>query len=131
MEESYVMVHSPRLEESDTNKLESSTRKTLKPEEPVGSTESEQLVKVKAEPPTPPSNGQTKTTVDKNATMPKNAVLVSSPAVLPSVTTDPRRFVEPALMLVVTAIAVYSVMLGLQNLDNLVWLWKYRSWFLH
>ncbi|CAN3371718.1 hypothetical protein DIURU_002931 [Diutina rugosa] len=121
MEESYVVVHSPGLEESDTIKSESSTRETLKPEEPVGSAESEQLVKVNAELPTPLSNGQTITTVDKDVTKPQSTVSVPSPALSPSVTTA-LRSIDAALMLVATAIAVYSVKLGLENLGNLVWL---------
>lgn len=95
----------------------------------MGSAESEQLVKVNAEPPAPPSNGQTITTVDKDVTKPQNTVIVLSPALLPLVTTA-LRSIDAALMLVATAIAVFSFKLGLENLDNLVWLWKYRSWFL-
>ena len=127
----------PTQEEQTIVNTPSPPRSREADEEPLQGLSQPLKPKVKAEPTTPqtalsPSSStkQTKTTDDdEDATKPQTTDTVS-PSIT-SVMTAHRKsqFTDAGYFLVAAFIALYAARLGYNNIDNLVWLWQYRSWF--
>lgn len=127
----------PTQEEPTIVNTPSPPRSREADEEPLQRLSQPLELKVKAEPITPQtvllppsSTKQTKTTDDdEDTTKPKRTDTVS-PSIT-SVMTAHRKsqFTDAGYFLVAAFIALYAARLGYNNIDNLVWLWQYRSWF--